>query len=204
MWEWWGQRLAAVSVSGLGGRALACPLPTLTASLWDLQDLLKEYYLGTPVSPVPLHVVLALEQLSKLKPSFGSEDMHDILTLCWKITVTHPSAEMMLKISKSQQAARYLQLLKTTVRALGRLMAVLLETEHRHGFFQNIVHVSMCGAREKASLLPRAGTELRGQRGRSEGEKSPADVAAHCELRNGQRNGPCRGKGRSQPLAGRS
>ena len=55
--------MAVVSVSGLGGRTLMCPLPTLTVSLWDLQDLLKRYYLGIPVSPVPLKVVLALEQL---------------------------------------------------------------------------------------------------------------------------------------------
>ena len=40
-----------------------CPLPTLTVSLWDLQNLLKKYFLGNPVSPVPLKVVLALEQL---------------------------------------------------------------------------------------------------------------------------------------------
>ena len=39
------------------------PLPTLTMSLWYLQGLLRKYYLGTPVSPVPLKVVLALEQL---------------------------------------------------------------------------------------------------------------------------------------------
>ena len=55
--------MAVVSVSGLGRTALVCPLPTLTVSLWDLQDLLKKYYSGIPVSPVPLKVVLALEQL---------------------------------------------------------------------------------------------------------------------------------------------
>ena len=55
--------MAVVSVSGLGGTAFVCPPPTLTVSLWDLQDLLKKYYSGIPVSPVPLKVVLALEQL---------------------------------------------------------------------------------------------------------------------------------------------
>ena len=48
---------------GLAEELSLCPLPALTVSLWDLQDLLKKYYLGTPVSPVPLKVVLALEQL---------------------------------------------------------------------------------------------------------------------------------------------
>ena len=48
---------------GLAEELSLCPLPTLTVSLWDLQDLLKKYCLGTPVSPVPLKVVLALEQL---------------------------------------------------------------------------------------------------------------------------------------------
>ena len=47
--------------------------------------------------------------VSKLKPSLGRKDMCDMLILCCKIIVTHPSAEMMLKIRKSQQAARYLQ-----------------------------------------------------------------------------------------------
>ena len=96
------------------------------------------------------------------------------------------------------------QLQQRSLKALGRLMAVLLETEPTGGFFQSIIHVSMCGAREKALCLSIVGTGFWGLRGRSEGEKPPADVPAHCELRNGQRNGPCRGKGRRQPLAGHS
>uniref|UniRef100_A0A669PZL2 Maestro heat like repeat family member 1 n=1 Tax=Phasianus colchicus TaxID=9054 RepID=A0A669PZL2_PHACC len=116
--------------------------PSLKGKLLEiLTDLLKKYYLGTPVSPVPLNVVLALEQLSKLKPSLESKDMREMLTLCCKNIVTHPSARMMLKIRKSQQAAQYLQLLQTSLKALGRLMVVLLETESTNSFFQNIVHV---------------------------------------------------------------
>ena len=45
------------------------------------------------------------------------------------------------------------QLLQASLKALGRLMVVLLETE-TSGFFQNIVHVSTCGAREEASMVP--------------------------------------------------
>ncbi|XP_040508953.1 maestro heat-like repeat-containing protein family member 2B [Gallus gallus] len=121
----------------------ACFNPSLKGKLLEiLTELLKKYYLGTPVSPVPLKVVLALEQLSKLKPSLGTKDMCDMLSLCCKNVVLHPSAEMMLKIRKSQQAAQYLQLLQTSLKALGRLMVVLLETE-TSGFFQNIVHRSM-------------------------------------------------------------
>ena len=45
------------------------------------------------------------------------------------------------------------QLLQTSLKALGRLMVVLLETE-TSGFFQNIVHVSTCGSREEASMVP--------------------------------------------------
>ena len=33
-------------------------------------------------------------------------------------------------------------------------MVVLLETETTSGFFQNIVHVSTCGSREEASMVP--------------------------------------------------
>ncbi|XP_072195544.1 maestro heat-like repeat-containing protein family member 2B [Excalfactoria chinensis] len=122
----------------------ACFNPSLKGKLLEiLTDLLKKYYLGTPVSPVPLQVVLALEQLSKLKPFLGSKDMCDILFLCCKNIVTHPSAEMMLKIRKSKQAAQYLQLQQTSLKALGRLMVVLLETETTCGFFQNIVHRAM-------------------------------------------------------------
>eukprot|EP00076_Gallus_gallus_P035361 XP_025000899.1 maestro heat-like repeat-containing protein family member 2B [Gallus gallus] len=121
----------------------ACFNPSLKGKLLEiLTELLKNYYLGTPVSPVPLKVVLALEQLSKLKPSLATKDMCDILILCCKTVVLHPSAEMMLKIRKSQQAAQYLQLLQTSLKALGRLMVVLLDTE-TSGFFQNIVHRSM-------------------------------------------------------------
>ncbi|XP_040513257.1 maestro heat-like repeat-containing protein family member 2B [Gallus gallus] len=121
----------------------ACFNPSLKGKLLEiLTELLKKYYLGTPVSPVPLKVVLALEQLSKLKPSLGTKDMCDMLSLCCKNVVLHPSAKMMLKIRKSQQAAQYLQLLQTSLKALGRLMVVLLETE-TSGFFQNIVHRSM-------------------------------------------------------------
>jgi len=57
------------------------------------------------------------------------------------------------------------QLLQTSLKALGRLMVVLLETE-TSGLFQNIVHVSTCGAREKAWCLSTAETEMWGLRGR--------------------------------------
>ncbi|XP_031450416.1 uncharacterized protein LOC116229831 [Phasianus colchicus] len=116
-------------------------VPVQKAKVLSPVDLLKKYYLGTPVSPVPLKVVLALEQLSKLKPSLGSKDVREMLTLCCKNIVSHPSAEMMLKIRESHQAAQYLQLLQTSLKALGQLMVVLLETETTRGFFQNIVHV---------------------------------------------------------------
>uniref|UniRef100_A0A669Q5Q3 Uncharacterized protein n=1 Tax=Phasianus colchicus TaxID=9054 RepID=A0A669Q5Q3_PHACC len=120
----------------------SCFNPSLKGKLLEiLMGLLKKYYSGIPVSPVPFKVVLALEQLSKLKPSFESKDMREMLVLCFKNIVTHPSAEVMLKIRKSQQAAQYLQLQQRSLKALGRLMAVLLETEPTRGFFQNIVHV---------------------------------------------------------------
>ncbi|XP_052550383.1 maestro heat-like repeat-containing protein family member 2B [Tympanuchus pallidicinctus] len=106
-----------------------------------LMDLLKRYHSGIPVSPVPLKVVLALEELSKLKPSGEAKDMCEMLALCCRSIVTYPSAKMMLKIRKSQQAARYLQLLHASLKALGRMMAALLETEPTRDFFQNIIHV---------------------------------------------------------------
>ena len=56
------------------------------------------------------------------------------------------------------------QLLQTSLKALGRLMVVLLETE-TSGFFQNIVHVSTCGAREKAWCPSIVETEIWGLRG---------------------------------------
>ncbi|XP_031451970.1 maestro heat-like repeat-containing protein family member 2B [Phasianus colchicus] len=120
----------------------SCFNPSLKSKLLEiLMDLMKKYYSGIPVSPVPFKVVQALEQLSKLKPSFESKDMREMLVLCCKNIVTHPSAEVMVKIRKSQQAAQYLQLQQRSLKALGRLMAVLLETEPTGGFFQNIVHV---------------------------------------------------------------
>ncbi|XP_072198567.1 maestro heat-like repeat-containing protein family member 2B [Excalfactoria chinensis] len=122
----------------------ACFNPSLKDKLLEiLMDLLKKYCLGSPVSPVPLKVILALEQLSKLKPFLGSKGMYELLVLCCKNIVTHPSAEMMLKIRKSQQAAPYLQLQQTSLKALGRLMVVLLETESSHDFLQNIVRRAM-------------------------------------------------------------
>ncbi|XP_019469881.1 maestro heat-like repeat-containing protein family member 2B, partial [Meleagris gallopavo] len=116
--------------------------PSLKGKLLEiLMDLLKKYYLGVPVSPVPLKVILALEQLSKLKPTFGNKDIREMLTLCCKNTVTHPSAKMMLKIRKSKQAAQYLQLQQTSLKALGRLMVILLETEPSRDCFENTVQV---------------------------------------------------------------
>jgi len=56
------------------------------------------------------------------------------------------------------------QLLQTSLKALGRLMVVLLDTE-TSGFFQNIVHVSTCGAREKAWCPSIVETEIWGLRG---------------------------------------
>ncbi|XP_048785590.1 maestro heat-like repeat-containing protein family member 2B [Lagopus muta] len=130
------------AVHAVGGSAFLNP--SLKGKLLEiLMDLLKKYYLGTRVSPVPLKVVLALEQLSKLKPSVGSKDMSEMLTLCCRNIVTHPSARMMLKIKKSRQAAQYLQLQQTSLKALGQLMVVLLKTEPTLSFFQNIVHRSL-------------------------------------------------------------
>ena len=54
------------------------------------------------------------------------------------------------------------QLQQTALKALGRLMVVLLETETTRGFFQNIVQVSTCGAREEAWCPLIAGTEIWG------------------------------------------
>ena len=56
------------------------------------------------------------------------------------------------------------QLLQTSLKALGRLMVVLLDTE-TSGFFQNIVHVSTCEAREKAWCPSIVETEIWGLRG---------------------------------------
>ncbi|XP_042722729.1 maestro heat-like repeat-containing protein family member 2B [Lagopus leucura] len=68
--------------------------PSLKSKLLEiLMDLLKKYYSGMPVSPMPLKAVLALEQLSKLKPSFESKDLRVMLVLCCKNIVTYPSAE---------------------------------------------------------------------------------------------------------------
>ncbi|XP_031466693.1 maestro heat-like repeat-containing protein family member 2A [Phasianus colchicus] len=118
---------------------LRASLETMEDEAWTkgLSCELSRYLSSSPSSSGEK----ALEQLSKLKPSLGSKDMCEMLALCCKSIVTHPSAEMMLKIRKSQQAARYLQLLQTSLKALGRLMAVLLETEPTRDFFQNIIHV---------------------------------------------------------------
>ncbi|NXJ11896.1 MRO2B protein, partial [Odontophorus gujanensis] len=75
---------------------------------------------------------------SQLKPFLESIETFHLLNLCWKNIVTNPSAEMMLKIRKSQRAAQYLQLLQTSVKALGRFLAVILEIEPTGGFFQSI------------------------------------------------------------------
>ncbi|OXB63937.1 hypothetical protein ASZ78_001058 [Callipepla squamata] len=136
------QSIANVSSAFQAAGDSCCFNTSLKDTLLEiLMDMLKEYYLGTPVSPVPLKVVLALEQLSKLKPSLESKDTLHLLNLCWKNIVTNPSAEMMLKMRKSQRAAQYLQLLQTSVKALSRFLAVLIETDSTGGFFQNIIYV---------------------------------------------------------------
>ncbi|POI27730.1 hypothetical protein CIB84_008521, partial [Bambusicola thoracicus] len=118
----------------------ACFNPSLKSKLLEiLMDLLRKYRLGIPVSPVPLKMVLALEQLSKLKLSLEYKGKCEMLVLCFKNIVMHPSAGMMLKIRKSQQAAQYLQLLQTSLKALARLVVILLETGPNRGLFRIIV-----------------------------------------------------------------
>ncbi|OXB54743.1 UNVERIFIED_CONTAM: hypothetical protein H355_001663, partial [Colinus virginianus] len=59
------QSIANVSSAFQAAGDSCCFNTSLKDTLLEiLMDMLKEYYLGTPVSPVPLKVVLALEQLS--------------------------------------------------------------------------------------------------------------------------------------------
>ena len=98
-----GEMLAlktALSSTGWGCWLCSCPLEeTLMLSEPAWRALLKA--LSAFSSFIP--------PVSKLKPSLGTKDMCDMLSLCCKNVVLHPSAKMMLKIRKSQQAAQYLQ-----------------------------------------------------------------------------------------------
>ncbi|OXB63934.1 hypothetical protein ASZ78_001055 [Callipepla squamata] len=56
----------------------------------------------------------------QLKPSLESKDTLHLLNLCWKNIVMNPSAEMMLKMRKSQRAAQYLQIKQQSCHGLGK------------------------------------------------------------------------------------
>ena len=77
-------------------------------------------------------------------------------------------------------------------------MVVLLETE-TSGLFQNIVHVSTCGSREEASMVPVDS----GGRGLGTERTTRGDLLLTCQLtassEMGREMGPARGKAGASP-----
>ena len=78
-------------------------------------------------------------------------------------------------------------------------MVVLLETETTSGFFQNIVHVSTCGSREEASMVPvgSGGRDVETERTTRGGLLLTCQLTASSEM--GREMGPARGKAGASP-----
>ena len=78
-------------------------------------------------------------------------------------------------------------------------MVVLLETETTSGFFQNTVHVSTCGSREEASMVP----VNSGDRGLGTERTTRGDLLLTCQLtassEMGREMGPAGRKAEAAP-----
>ncbi|NXI75108.1 MRO2B protein, partial [Anseranas semipalmata] len=104
-----------------------------------LRDFMKETRWDYPPPPVHLKVVLALEQWSKLRLDLSREETLSLLTQCCKSILPLPSAEEMEE--STEMEALHMKSLQTSVKALGRLMAVLVETEPSPVCFRDIVNI---------------------------------------------------------------
>ncbi|XP_035406698.2 maestro heat-like repeat-containing protein family member 2B [Cygnus atratus] len=107
-----------------------------------LQNLMKKTLWDFPASSLHLKVILALEQWSKLKISFSRKEICSLLSDCCQSILIPPSAaEQMEEIGNAEVAVLQLQSLHVATKALGRLMAVVLETKPTPVVFVDIVHV---------------------------------------------------------------
>ncbi|XP_069634055.1 maestro heat-like repeat-containing protein family member 2B isoform X1 [Haliaeetus albicilla] len=87
-------------------------------------------------------VFQALEELSKLRPPLSGKENRNLLAVCCRSVLSHPSEEQMKKGRKSVRAAVNMELLhRRGMEELGHLIETLLEAEATSACFCKVFHV---------------------------------------------------------------
>ncbi|XP_068812456.1 maestro heat-like repeat-containing protein family member 2B [Struthio camelus] len=134
-----GMGLAEEPVAGAGGRALLCPCPLCACLLCNLREVIQEEPQESPVCP---RAIVAIEQLSKVKPHLRREENCSLLAQCFQgvICLHHP--EQMDEEGETAAAAPCAPGVHApSLRALGQLMATLLQAEPAPVCFKDMVQV---------------------------------------------------------------
>ncbi|CAM4332112.1 unnamed protein product [Lepidochelys kempii] len=104
------------------------------------KDFIKKEPLDSLASPVCYKAILAIRNLSKLKPSLNSEANHELLHQCLKSLFSLPPLEKMMKEEgeTAKDALPIQSLYVESLEALGKLMKTLLEEEPTTHWFQEM------------------------------------------------------------------
>ncbi|XP_053869118.1 maestro heat-like repeat-containing protein family member 2B [Malaclemys terrapin pileata] len=106
-------------------------------------DFIKKEPLDSLASPVRYKAVLAIEHLSKLKPSLTLEENRELLDQCFKSLIPLPPLEKMIEEGETAKDALHIQSLYVrSLEVLGKLMKTLLEEEPTADWFQEMFEVN--------------------------------------------------------------
>ncbi|XP_065435508.1 maestro heat-like repeat-containing protein family member 2B, partial [Chrysemys picta bellii] len=102
-------------------------------------DFIKKEPLDSLASPVRYKAILAIEHLSKLKPSLTLEENRELIDQCFKSLFPLPPLEKTKEEGETAKDALHIQsLYMRSVEALGKLMKTLLEEEPTADWFQEM------------------------------------------------------------------
>ncbi|XP_044854183.1 maestro heat-like repeat-containing protein family member 2B isoform X1 [Mauremys mutica] len=102
-------------------------------------DFIKKEPLDSMASPVRYKAMLAIEHLSKLKPSMTLEKNRELLDQCFKSLFPLPPLEKMKEEAETAKDALLIQSLYVrSLEALGKLTKALLEEEPTADWFQEM------------------------------------------------------------------
>ncbi|XP_026502407.1 maestro heat-like repeat-containing protein family member 2B, partial [Terrapene carolina triunguis] len=102
-------------------------------------DFIKKEPLDSLASPVRYKAILAIEHLSKLKPSLTLEGNRELLDECFKSLFPLPPLEKMKEEGETaKDTLQRLSLYVRSLEALGKLMKTLLEEEPTADWFQEM------------------------------------------------------------------
>ncbi|XP_068812449.1 maestro heat-like repeat-containing protein family member 2B [Struthio camelus] len=124
------------------GAVGACPRFELCRKRELLQTLLEVIQEEPQESPVHPRAIVAIEQLSKLKPHLRREEKHNLLAQCCQGVVRLRRPEQMAKEGETGAAAPHTSGVHAlSLRVLGQLVAALLRAEPAPVCFKDLVQV---------------------------------------------------------------